>query len=75
MNLAVAALAAGVLCWPVGVGRSRLAGMRRREARAQVAVGRGDWATRRCAVLLVALAAGVGVVLAGPGGGLAAAMV
>ncbi|MGB9048303.1 MAG: type II secretion system F family protein [Pseudonocardiaceae bacterium] len=75
LNLAVAALAAGVLCWPVGVGRSRLAGMRCREARAQVAVGRGDWATRRCAVLLVALAAGVGVVLAGPGGGLAAAMV
>jgi len=75
LSVAVAALAAGVLCWPAGVGRSRLTGLRRREAPAPVAVARSGWATRRCGLLLVALAAAVGASLAGPGGGLAATMV
>jgi tight adherence protein B len=75
LSVAVAALAAGVLCWPAGVGRSRLTGLRRREARAQVVAAGRNWVTRRCGLPLVALAAGVGASLAGPGGGLAAAMV
>ncbi|MDQ3763360.1 MAG: type II secretion system F family protein [Actinomycetota bacterium] len=75
LSLAVAALAAGTLCWPAEVGRSRLPGLHRRWLRPQaVAVGR-SWATRRFGRLLVGLAAGVGALLAGPGGVLAAAMV
>ncbi len=73
LSLAVATLAAGVLCWPAGVGRGRLTGLRRRQARE--APDRRSCATRRCGLLLVALAAAVGALLAGPGGGLAAAMV
>jgi tight adherence protein B len=73
LSLAMAALAAGVLCWPVGMGRSRLTGLRRREA--PVATERRSCVTRRYGLLLVALAAGAGALLAGPGGGLAAAMV
>lgn len=75
LSLAVAALAAGVLCWPAGICRGRLTGPRRSEARARVAAACGRWATRRCGLLLVGLAAGIGALLAGPGGGLAAAMV
>jgi tight adherence protein B len=73
LTLAVATLAAGVLCWPASVGRGRLTGQRRRQAR--VAPDRRSRATRRCRLSLVALAAGFGALLAGPGGGLAAAMV
>ncbi len=75
LSLAVAALAAGVLCWPAGICRGRLTGLRRSEARARVAAACGRWATRRCGLVLVGLTAGVGALLAGPGGGLAAAMV
>ncbi|HEX5346366.1 MAG TPA: type II secretion system F family protein [Pseudonocardiaceae bacterium] len=75
LSFAVAALAAGVLCWPAGICRGRLTGPRRSEARARVAAVCGRWATRRCGLLLVVLAAGVGALLAGPGGGLAVAMV
>ena len=75
LSLAVAALAAGVLCWPAGICRGRLTGLRRSAARARVAAACGRWATRRGGLLLVGLAAGIGALLAGPGGGLAAAMV
>jgi tight adherence protein B len=81
LNLAVAALAAGVVCWPAEVGRHRLTELRRltelhrRGARAQVVVASGRWTSRHCGLLLLALAAGVGGGLAGPGGGLAAALV
>ena len=71
----MATLAAGVLCWPAGVGRGRLTSLRSRAARAQLAVPPTSWVTRRCGLLLVALAAGVGASTAGPGGGLAAAMI
>lgn len=74
LSLAVATLAAAVLCWPAEVGRSRLTELHRRGVRAQVAAAGKSWATRRCGLLLVALAAGVGVLVAGPGGGFAAAM-
>ncbi|MGH3867958.1 MAG: type II secretion system F family protein [Pseudonocardiaceae bacterium] len=73
--MAVAALASGALCWPAEVGRGRLTELRRREVGAQVAAARRRWAARRCGLLLLALAAGIGVLLAGPGGSLAAAMV
>ena len=75
LSLAVAALAAGVLCWPAGICRGRLTGLRRSAASARVAAACGRWAARRCGLLLVGLAAGIGALLAGPGGGLAAAMV
>lgn len=75
LSLAVVALAAGELCWPAGVGRSRLTGLRRRGSRSRVAAVCGRLATRRCGLLLVGLVAGVGALLAGAGGGLAAAMV
>ncbi len=71
----MATLAAGVLCWPAEVGRGRLTELRRRGARTPVAAARRNWAARRCGLLLVALAAGIGALLAGPGGSLAAAMV
>ena len=74
LSLALVALAAAALCWPAGAGRGRLTELGRRRVRAQVvATGPGS-VTRRC-LLLVALAAGLGALLAGPGGGLAAAMV
>ena len=74
LSLALVALAAAVLCWPAGAGRGRLTELGRRRVRAQVvATGPGS-VTRRC-LLLVALAAGLGALLAGPGGVLAAAMV
>jgi tight adherence protein B len=71
----MAALAIGVLCWPAEVGRSRLTELHRRGLRVQVVAARTSWAARRCGLLLLALAAGVGALLAGPGGSLAAAMV
>lgn len=75
LSLAVAALAAGVLCWPAEVSRSRLTKLRRRSGQARLAAAGKSWATRRCGLLLLALAAGGGALLAGPGGALAAAMV
>ncbi|MGH3992985.1 MAG: type II secretion system F family protein, partial [Pseudonocardiaceae bacterium] len=74
LSIAVAALAGAALCWPAGTGPSRLGSLfRRSEAPKLGPIGR-RWAGQRYVVLLVALAAGLGVVLAGPGGGLAAAM-
>jgi tight adherence protein B len=75
LSLAAAVLAAGVMCWPAEMGRSRLGKLRRRGVRTQgIAVGK-NWITRRRSVLLMGLAAGLGALLAGPGGGLAAIMV
>jgi tight adherence protein B len=75
LTVAVAVVALGMLCWPAAVGRSRLTGLRRRESRARVAATYGRWDTRRCGLLVVGLMAGVGALLAGAGGGVAAAMV
>jgi tight adherence protein B len=75
LSLVMATLAAGVLCWPAEVGRSRLTELYGDEVRAQVTAAGKGWATRRCGPLLLALAAAAGAVLAGPGGGLAVAMV
>lgn len=77
LSSAVAALVAGVLCWPVKVGRGRLATLYRlREAQVQPAVVQGTGAACRWhLVLLLVPAAGIGALLAGLGGGLAAAMV
>ncbi|MGH3938321.1 MAG: type II secretion system F family protein [Pseudonocardiaceae bacterium] len=85
LSLAIAALAAAVFCWPAGIGRSRLGWLRnhpRRLAptlqggldRSRTARIRVDRHRTRWALLLVALGAGLGVLLAGPGGGLAAAL-
>ncbi len=73
LSVAVAVLAAGVLCWPAGMGRHRLSALNR--GAAPGATARRSSATRRCGLLLIALAAAVGALLAGPGGGLAVAMV
>ncbi|HVE96788.1 MAG TPA: type II secretion system F family protein [Pseudonocardiaceae bacterium] len=74
LSLAVAALAAAVLCWPAGAGRGRLTGLRRRRWRVPRGTTGPKWVKQRCLLLLLALAAGIGALLAGPGGGLAAAM-
>jgi tight adherence protein B len=78
--LALAALAAATLAWPGGLGRGRLAELRRPAMRAQrgwvLDDGAGaHWAMRRCGLLVVGLATGAGALLAGLGGGLASAMV
>ena len=73
--MAVAALASGALCWPAEAGRNRLTELRPRGMRARMVVASRSWAVRRCGLLLLALAAGIGALLAGPGGSLAAAMV
>jgi tight adherence protein B len=75
LTVAMAVVAVGMLCWPAAVGRRRLTGLRRRESRARVAATCGRWTTRRCGLLVVGLAAGVGALLAGASGGVAAAMV
>jgi tight adherence protein B len=75
LSLAVAALAAGMLCWPAKVGRNRLTELHRRGTRALVVAALGRWTTRRWGLLLRVLATGVGAMLAGPGGGFAAALV
>jgi tight adherence protein B len=75
LSLAMSVLATGALCWPAEVGRSRLTELHRRGLRVPVAAARTSWAARRCGLLLLALAAGVGALLAGPGGSLAATMV
>lgn len=75
LSLAIAALAAAALCWPAEAGRGRLTELHRRGVRVEVPSSRG-WLTQPSLLLLpVALAAGSGVLLAGAGGGLAAAMV
>lgn len=71
----MATLAAGVLCWPTEVGRGRLTELHRRGLRAQLAAAGRNWALRHCGLLPLALTAGIGALLAGPGGALAAAMV
>jgi tight adherence protein B len=77
VSLAVATLAAAVLCWPADGGRGRL-GRLRRSWTAQQGPSSGriaqHWIGQR-RVVLVALSAGLGTLLAGLGGGLAAAMV
>jgi tight adherence protein B len=77
LSPAVAVLVAGMLCWPAKVGRGRLTALYRRpEVQVQPAVARGSGEARRWRlVLLLAPAAGIGVLLAGLGGGLAAVMV
>lgn len=77
LSLAIAALAAAVLCWPAGVGRGRLGWLRNQPvAPESEPTPRGGVDRHRAcgAVLLVALATGLGVLLAGPGGGIAAAL-
>jgi hypothetical protein len=74
LSLAVAALAGGALCWPARAGHNRLTEPRRRGMRTQVATARRSWAKRRCGLVLLPLAAGIGALLAGPGGSLAAAI-
>jgi tight adherence protein B len=74
LSIAVVVLAAGVLCWPAGAGGLRLAEVRNPPARAQLGLTERRWVLRRCRLLPVAFAAGVGVLLAGLGGGLALAM-
>jgi tight adherence protein B len=80
LSLALVALAAAALAWPGGIGRGRLAELRRPITRAQrdwvLDSGAGThWVTRRCGLLVVGLATGAGAVLAGLGGGLASAIV
>lgn len=74
LSLAVAALAGGVLCWPAWAGRNRLPEPHRRGMRAHIVTARRSWATRRYGLVLLAPAAGIGALLAGPGGSLAAAI-
>lgn len=69
----MATLAAAALCWPAGAGRGRLTGLRRRRWQVPRGATGPKWVKQRC-LLLVTLAAGIGALLAGPGGGLAAAM-
>lgn len=66
-------LAGAAMCWPVGTGR-RLGTLFHSRAAADPEPASRSWTEQHCLVLLVALAAGLGALLAGPGGGLAAAM-
>ncbi len=75
LSLPLAALAAAALAWPGGIGRSRLTDLRRSVRWPQRGSAGESWATRRFGLLLVGLATGGGALLAGLGGGLAAAMV
>lgn len=77
LSLAILALAAAVVCWPAGIGRSRLGWLRDQPVTPESAPtlrGGVDRHRTRWAVLLVAFGAGLGVLAAGPGGGLAAAL-
>ncbi len=79
LSLALAAVAAAALCWPAGAGRDRLAELGltelgRQRVKVQIAATGRNWVKQRW-LLLVALAVAVGALLAGPGGGLAAALV
>ncbi|MGH3914232.1 MAG: type II secretion system F family protein [Pseudonocardiaceae bacterium] len=78
LSIAVAVLAAAVLCWPSGTGRGRLGRLRNQPVAPDEESARRCWAGQfwvRWAVLLVVPATGFGVLLAGPAGGLAAALV
>lgn len=69
----MATLAAATLCWPAGASRGRLTELRRTRWQLPRGAASSAWVKQRC-LLLSTLAAGVGALLAGPGGGLAAAM-
>jgi tight adherence protein B len=71
----VVVLAAGVLCWPAGVGGLRLLGLLRPAVRAPLGLTGRSWGIRSWGLLPVACAAGAGVLLAGLGGAVALAMV
>lgn len=74
LSLAAGTCAAAMLCWPAGTGRGRLAILLgSRTAAGPGSMGRPAVA-ERIPILLVALAAGLGALLAGPGGALAATM-
>jgi tight adherence protein B len=73
LSVAVAALAAGVLCWPAGAGRLRLTGLRRPSAPMVMVLA--SWLTPRSGMVVVCLAAAAGALTAGLAGALAAAMV
>ncbi|MFN2494309.1 MAG: type II secretion system F family protein [Pseudonocardiaceae bacterium] len=75
MSLAAAALAVATLCWPASSGRGRLSGLCHRWAGLQARPITRHWIGQRPVVLLIVLSAGLGTLLAGPGGGLAVAMV
>ncbi len=75
LSLATAALATAALCWPAAAGRARLTQLHRSWVRAQVPASRSLLSPRSLLLLPVALTTGLGALLAGPGGGLAAAMV
>lgn len=74
LSLAVAAMGAAALCWPVATGRGRLGRLRARWMVPEVRWIARRWVDQHWFVLLVVPAAGCGVLLAGPGGGLAAAI-
>lgn len=77
LTLAAVVAAAGALSWPAAGGRLRLTALGRATAGGRPApatVALTGWARRRCNLLLAVLAGVIGVLLAGPGGGLAAAM-
>ena len=69
----MATLAVAALSWPAGAGRGRLTELHRRRWRVPQGATGSTWVKQRC-LLLSTLAAGIGALLAGPGGGLAAAM-
>jgi tight adherence protein B len=74
LSLAVTALAGAAMCWPVGPDRRRLDTLFHSRVAAQPEpIGR-SWVEQHCLILSVTLAAVLGAFLAGPGGGLAAAM-
>lgn len=69
----MSALAGAAMCWPAGTGR-RLDTMFHHRVAAETEPAGRAWSQQQCLVVVVALAAGLGVVLAGPGGAVAAAM-
>lgn len=79
LSLAIATLAAATVCCPAGTGRARLGRLRRQWAAVEVEpISRRGvdhrGVDRHWLLLLVVLCAGLGTLLAGPGGGLATAM-
>ena len=71
----MAVLAAGVLCWPAGAGRLRLAGVRHRCGASAPCGTIFGWVTHRSGLVVVGLAAAAGALPAGLAGSFAAAMV
>jgi tight adherence protein B len=74
LSLAFAVLGTATLCWPAATGRGRLARLRTRWAASDVPPPARRWVEQRPRLLLVALTAGCGALLAGIGGALAAAL-